>query len=142
VSEALDISPAELAADIINRLALPGLAPAGAIVGPTNDVQNQEGAVSCMASGLPVVELYVPLQWMRCQMRCIAGTLDTAEQISQKAFRLFQAQNRIIAYQASTGNRYLIHATKVTAGPSMHYDSPETWETLLFAEMMIATDHL
>jgi hypothetical protein len=45
---------------------------------------------------------------------------------------------RVVAYQASTGERYLVHLVNVTAGPSMHYDSPETWETLLFAELMIA----
>lgn len=142
MTEGLEVSPAELAADIINRLALPGMAPAGAVVGPTNDVQNQAGVISCMASGLPVVDIYSPVQWMRCQMRCLSGTLGEAELISQRAYRQFNGQNRLICYQSSTAQRYLVHATRVTQGVSMHYDSPETWEALLHAELLISTDPL
>lgn len=142
MTDLLDVSPAELTADILNRLSLPDLAPAGAVVGPTDDEQTQAGVISCMPSGLPVIELYVPVQWMRAQMRCLAGTLDLAEQISQKTYRQLNGKNRIVAYQASTAQRYLVHAVKVAAGPSAHYDSPENWETLLFAELLIATDPL
>ncbi len=136
--ELLLISPAEIVADILNRLCLP-IAASGAVVGPTNDVQQQAGVISAMASGLPKVELYVPMQSTRAQLRCLAGTLDEAEKISQRAMGFLASKNRVIAYQASTGQRFLVHWCKVVAGPSMHYDSPEVWETLLFAEMMIHT---
>lgn len=139
--ELLEISPAEITADILNRLCLP-VAASGAVVGPTNDAQQQSGVISCMASGLPVVELYVPMQSMRAQLRCLAGTLDEAEKISQRTMGFLQVRNRVVAYQASIGQRFLVHWVKVIAGPSMHYDSNETWETLLFAELMVHTTPL
>jgi hypothetical protein len=92
-----------------------------------------------VAAGLPVLEKYVDVQWMRCQMRCLAGTLDVAETISQKVYRALNGRGRTVARMASTDQRYLVHLINITAGPSMHYDSPETWETLLFAELMIGT---
>jgi len=134
----LSISPAELTADLLNRLGPPGFAPSGAIVGPANDAQQQAGVASIVAAGLPVVDKYSPIQWCRAQVRCLAPTLDQADTISQMVFTELNQKVRVVAYQASTGERYLVHLVNVTAGPSMHYDSPETWETLLFAELMIA----
>jgi hypothetical protein len=133
------VSPAELAADILNRLGPPDLAAHGAVVGPATDVQQQEGVIQLVAAGLPVLEKYVDVQWMRCQMRCLAATLDMAETISQKVYTEMNGRGRTIGRMASTDQRYLIHLVNITAGPSMHYDSPETWETLLFAELMIGT---
>lgn len=133
------VSPAELAADILNRLGPPDIAAHGAVVGPATDAQQQEGVIQLVAAGLPVLEKYVDLQWMRCQMRCLAGTLDTAETISQKVYAEMNGRGRTIGRMASTDQRYLVHLINITAGPSMHYDSPETWETLLFAELMIGT---
>jgi hypothetical protein len=140
VTEVIEVSPAELAADVLNRLSLPGIAAAGAIVGPSNDAQQQAGVVSCLAAGLPRIELYVPLQSMRCQMRCLAGTLEEADLIAQRVYRAMNGRGRIIGRMASTDQRYLIHIINILAGPSQHYDSPETWETLLFAELLIYTD--
>lgn len=140
---ALDlISPAELAADILNRLSVPGFAPSGAVVGPASDIQQQAGVVSVVAAGLPVVEKYLPEQWLRAQMRCLAPVLAEAEAISQRVFERLNGQVRVVARMASTDHRYLVHLCNVTAGPSMHYDSPETWETLLFAELCISTEPL
>ena len=133
------LSPAELAADILNRLSVPGFAPAGAVVGPASDAQQQLGVVSVVAAGLPMVEKYSTEQWLRAQMRCLAPTLELADTISQRVYERLQGQVRIVARMASTDHRYLVHLCNVTAGPSMHYDSPETWETLLFAELMIST---
>lgn len=136
------ISPAELVADIINRLGVPGEIPAGAVVGPANHDQQQAGVASIMAGGLPTIEKYTPLQWHRTQIRCLAPTLAEADRISQAVFRQIGGDSpvRLVAYQASTGDRYLVHLINVTAGPSMHYDSIETYETLLFAELMIGSD--
>lgn len=134
------LSPAELVADVLNRLGRPDIAPHGCIVGPANNVQQQEGVIQMVAAGLPVVDLYTPTQWMRCQMRCLAGTLDDAEKISQRIKADFHERQRTIGRMASTNRRYLIHIMNITAGPSMHFDSSETWETLVFAEIMIGTD--
>lgn len=136
------MSPAELVADILNRLTLPGFAPAGAVVGPANDQQQQTGVVSIMAAGLPVVEMYRPEQWLRAQMRCLAPTLELADTIAQRVLERLNGQTRTVARMASTDHRYLVHLCNITAGPSMHFDSPETWETLLFAELMISTTPL
>lgn len=135
----LQLSPAELTRDILVRLSLPGLAPAGVVVGPANDTQQQNGVISITPAGLPELEMYVPVQWTRVQVRCLAGTLSDAEAIAQRVYPSLNGRNRIVARQASTDQRFLVHAINVNAGPSVHYDSPETWESLLFAEIMLST---
>lgn len=134
------ISPSELVADVLNRLGRPDLAPHGAVVGPADNPQQQEGVIQMVAAGLPVVERYTPVQWMRCQMRCLAGSLDHADTISQRVMNELNQKQRVVGRMASTDRRYLIHLMNITAGPSMHFDSAETWETLVFAEIMIGTD--
>jgi hypothetical protein len=130
------ISPTELIAALINTDS--SLAVGGAVVGPANDEQQQEGIISVVAAGLPVVEKYIPLQWMRAQIRCLAGTLDEAEAIGQRVYTFLNGNVRVTATQASTGETYLIHLININAGPSMHFDTAETWETLLFAEILIS----
>lgn len=135
-----EISPAELVQDILTRLGEPNYAPGGIVVGPLTDAAQQAGGVSITQAGLPNVERYVPIQWMRCQIRALAPTLDLADRLGQATQRnLHNMPNRVVARMASTDRRYLIHLSAVTAGPSQHYDSPETWESLLFAEIMIGT---
>jgi hypothetical protein len=140
--EATVISPAELVADVLNRLSDPGLAPAGAIVGPATDAQQQAGVVSITQAGLPVVELYAPIVHMRAQVRCLAGTLDLADKLAQRVQLALHGKNRLVGRMASTDTRYLIHSMIVNAGPSAHYDSPETWESLMFVHMIIGTEPL
>ena len=136
------ISPAELLADTLNRLAVPGFAPAGAVVGPASDAQQQAGVVEMVEAGLPTVERYAPIQWMRAQLRCLAPTLSEADTIAHRVQVELHGKVRIVARMASTDHRYLIHLCNITAGPSQHYDTPETWESLLFAELMIGTEPL
>lgn len=133
------ISPAELVADVLTRLGHPDLAPSGVVIGPGTDAQQQAGVISVMGAGLPSVERYLPLQWMRAQVRCLAATLEEADHISFMVNRELHGRSRTIARQASTDQRFLVHLSNVIAGPSMHYDSPETWETLLFVELLIGS---
>lgn len=143
VNSVLDeISPAELIKDALERWGAPNLAPYGVVVGPTTDAQQQGGVASVTAAGLPLVEKYAPLQWMRAQVRCLHGTLDGAEQIAQAVYRDLNGRGRMKARMRSTDAWYLIHLANITAGPSYHYDSPETWETLLFAEILIGSEKL
>lgn len=135
-----EISPAELMHDVLTRLCMPDIAPAGVVVGPANDAAQQAGVVSVVAAGLPEEDRYGPTQWMRCQFRCLAPTLEMADRIAQSVMRDVHGRVRTVARMASIDKRFLIHLCNVTAGPSMHYDSPETWETLLFAEVMIGTE--
>jgi hypothetical protein len=141
---AAPISPAELAADLITRYGgtvgntLPETGQVVLVkVGPASDEEQQAGIISIMAAGLPMVEKYTPIQWMRAQLRCIGPDLDTADFLAQCVQRDIHGVIRKLCYQASSDSWYLIHLCNITAGPSMHYDSPETWETLLFAELMI-----
>jgi hypothetical protein len=134
-----EISPAEIVADMLNRYGDPEIAPAGIVIGPSNHAQQQAGVVSITAAGMPVVNKYLPLQSMRAQIRCLAGTLELAEAIAQAVLRDTNGKVRMRCRQASTDQWYLVHLSNVTAGPSMHYDSAETWETLLFAELLIGT---
>jgi len=137
-----EISPAELVKDVLDRWGDPDIAPAGVIVGPASDAMQQAGVVSIMAAGLPVVEKYTPIQWCKAQIRCLAGTLDQADTIAQAVQRDLHGVVRKRARMKSTDRWYLVHSAYVTAGPSMHYDSPATWETLLFAEVMISTENI
>ena len=142
------ISPAELTADLIRRYGS-AITNEGydLVVGPATDAQQQNGVVSLMAAGLPLIEKYAPLQWHRSQARCIAGDLITADIIAQLVQRDTHGVIRKLCFQKpkaeypeDTGRWFLIHMANITAGPSHHYDSPETWESLLFIEMMIGTD--
>lgn len=135
-----EISPAELIRDVLVRLSDPEIAPGGIVVGPANDSQQQAGVVSIVDAGMPTVELYTPVISVRTQVRCLAGTLDMSDRIVRGCQRWLDGRSRVLARQASTDRKYLIHYINVVAGPSMHYDSPETWETLLFAEVSIGTE--
>mgnify|MGYP001558341520 CR=1 FL=1 len=137
-----EISPAEIVADLLERWGDPSAAAEGVVVGPTSAQQQQSGVVSVTAAGLPVVEKYAPLQWMRAQIRCLAPTLGKADTIAQSVQRDLHGIVRKKARMASSGEWYLVHLANITAGPSMHYDSPETWETLLFAEVMLGSQPL
>lgn len=106
-------------------------------VGPLNDAEQQEGAVSIMAAGMPVVELYSPLVSVRPQFRCVAGTLKKANDMAL-AIQLGLPSGRQIVQQLD-GDSYLVHRVNIDAGPSMHFDSEETWETLLFGEVLFGT---
>jgi hypothetical protein len=131
-----ELSPAELAADLLNRWGLP---PAAVVVGPANDPKQQGGVISIMAAGLPVVEKYDDTQWLRAQFRCLHGTLADADTIAQTIQHDIHAIGRRRLYMASTDTWYLMHLCNIIAGPSMHFDSAETWEALVFAEMKISS---
>lgn len=143
----LPLSPAEVAYDMLDRYGstigaeIPDKDTlVTAIVGPANDTQQQGGCISFMGAGLPVIEKYTPIQWHRAQARCLAGDLATADYISSLVQRDMHDKQRLLCYQASNDSWYLVHLSNVVAGPSMHFDSAETWETLLFAELMIGND--
>jgi hypothetical protein len=75
-------------------------------------------------------------------VRCLGPDLDTADFISQCVQRDIHGTVRKACYQASLDSWFLIHLCNITSGPSMHYDSPEVWETLLFAELLIGEEVL
>jgi len=139
------ISPAELTRDLITRYGEVIVNEGYTVkVGPANDTEQQAGVISLMSAGLPMIEKYAPLQWYRAQARCLAGDLATADLLAQAVQRDVHGRGRSLCFQTAnpaypddTGQWFLIHMANITVGPSMHYDSPETWETLMFAELMI-----
>jgi hypothetical protein len=134
----IPLSPVELLKDyLVDEIGHE--VPGGIVVGPLSDEQQQKGGISVMAAGLPKREKYVPVMWQRLQLRVIAPSLDIADAIAQHAFAALDEKSRIIMTQTSTGSQYLVHYIGVSGGPSMHFDSPETWEDLLFAEVMVGT---
>lgn len=135
-----EISPAELLRDVLTRLSDPDLAPAGVIVGPATDAEQQAGVISLMDAGMPVTEFYVPTISVRTQVRCLAGTLEAADRIGRGVQRDLNGRTRVLARMASTDKKYLIHFINMGQGPSMHLDSAETWELLMGVEMTIGTD--
>lgn len=134
------ISPVEIAADII-RTKTPDLSMAGGgvVIGPASDAQQQAGVAQIVPAGMPVLDKYGPVQWSRIQIRCLAPTAELADRIAQAIYEENHSRGRTLGHQASLNKDFLVHLFNITAGPSMHYDSPETWETLLFAEIMIGT---
>jgi hypothetical protein len=134
------ISPVEIAADIIRtKTSDLSMAVGGVVIGPASDEQMQAGVAQIVPAGMPVLDKYGPIQWSRIQIRCLAPTAELADRIAQAIYADNHSRPRTLGYQASVDKNFLVHLFNITAGPSMHYDSPETWETLLFAEVMIGT---
>ncbi len=134
-----EISPAELVADLLSRWGDP---ERDVVVGPATDAQQQRGVVQMVSAGLPLVEKYAPLQWCRAQVRCLHGSMSEADSIGQSVQRDIHGLVRKRARMSSTDKWYLVHLCNITAGPSQHYDSPETHEVLLFAEIMLGSTPL
>ncbi len=134
------ISPGEMMVYVINTLGpfeIQGLA----VAGPATDAQQQAGVISVVDAGLPVVERFRRVVWVRTQYRCLGGSLAKADELARRLhFFLNDLPSRTVGLMASTGEQYLIHEVTVTAGPSWHFDSPETWEALLFTESLIGLD--
>lgn len=134
------ISPAELVYDVLRRLGPPGITY---VVGPASDSQQQRGVASLTDAGLPDLELHTPLVTVRSQIRCVGPDLPTADLIGRQIQAWVRGQEgRVVARMASTDQRYLIHRMNVSAGPSFHWDSPETFESLVFVEILVGTEPL
>lgn len=115
-------------------------APSGALVGPADHTQQQEGVISLMAAGTVRPEPDLPLQWLRIQARCLAASLAVSAAIGQAVVGAVHAVTRAAVRQPSDGQIYLVHCMFVNGGPSSHRDSEATWETLLFVEMLVGTE--
>lgn len=113
--------------------------PGGIVVGPATNDQQQLGVIQLMSAGLPRKEAYAPLLWQRVQIRCVAGSLIAADTLAGLVMVREDNRNRRVVTQDSNGHAYLVHWVSVESGPSGHFDSPTTWETLLFAEVMVGT---
>lgn len=108
-------------------------------VGPTTHAEQQAGVVSVTPAGSTKINPHMPMRWARVQLRGIHHQIAQAEMIGEHVFQLLHTRHRELVTQPSSGNTYLVHNTQVIAGPSIHYDTPETWESLLFAEITVGT---
>jgi hypothetical protein len=134
-----DFSAAELVLAWTEPRYSTDLVPAGLVVGPADHDEQQRGVVSIVSAGRTRPD-QTNLYWARVQLRCIAPSLDEADRIGWHMHALFYDQGRAVVTQPSTGVAYLIHRSRVAAGPSHHFDTPGTWEALLFIEVGIQLD--
>ena len=114
--------------------------PENVVVGPLQLDQLKAGSVSLLDAGQPRMENFPGLVWVRGQIRILSRTLEEVDLIGRHLWGLLAHKNRIVARQTSNNSDYLIHIITVAAGPSQHYDSPITYEELMFTEMMVSTE--
>lgn len=133
------VSVSELLKGFIDDNADASIVPAGAVVGGADDTQQQEGVVAIMEAGNSKTELYAPLLWRRCQIRCMGPSLETASAIGDHIFDLLNDQQSL-ELTDSEGRVWFVHLIYCATGPSQHIDSSETWESLLFANVTVGRD--
>ncbi len=109
-------------------------------VGPLSDDEQQAGAISIMDAGMPVVDLYAPIIWTRAQMRCVGGSLAASDTMGRTIQQVLNALGNRTSVTTADGATWLVHQINLDSGPSMHFDSSETWETLLFASVLMSTE--
>lgn len=134
----LPISPSELLKVVLEDESNPQILPY-VVVGGADDTQQNAGVVSIMDAGTAKPELYVPLLWVRAQLRCIGPNLAAVDAIGRHIYDVLHNHGRKVVEQPSTGNTYLIHGIYIGTGPSHHFDSAETYEDLLFATVCIGS---
>lgn len=135
------ISPSELLKVIMDDELDPEIVPNVVVGGADND-QQDAGVVSLMDAGTQKPELYTKLLWVRSQIRCLHPDLATVDVIGRHVYDVLQeyGKKRHVVGQPSTGNLYLVNGIYVSTGPSMHKDSQETTEDLLFASVCVHSD--
>lgn len=107
------------------------LVPAGAVVGGADDPEQQQGVVSLMDAGYLRPD-YTPITWKRIQVRCMGATLYQVDKIGRHVEELLDVEERQVLPD-SDGTLWLVHGIFVQVGPSHHFDSKETLESLMFA---------
>lgn len=133
------VSPAELLMIFINQYANPEIIPGGAVVGGATDDQQQAGCVSIMDAGNTKDEMYAPLLWKRCQIRCMGSSLDVVDNIGNHIFDLIDDQQNL-EIEDQRGKKWFVLGIYCATGTSHHFDSSETFESLLFANITVARD--
>lgn len=108
-------------------------------VGPLTDEEQQTGGLSIMDAGMPVVDLYAPLLWTRAQMRCVGGTLARSDVMGRTVQNVLNGLGNRTKVTTADGATWLVHQVNMDGGPSMHFDSTETWEDLLFASVLMSS---
>lgn len=129
------ISPAELLRTLL-RNRVPEEAVPHVVVGPLSHDEQQAGGVSIATAGR-AREDSAGLTYPRIQLRCLGGSLASSEKMANAVVAALHDTQRVEVTQDSTGDRYLVHSVRITGGPSDHFDTAETWEGLMFADVII-----
>lgn len=133
------ISVCELVKKYVSDNLHEDLCPGGIVVGPASDAAQQAGCVSITEAGNTERELYLPIINGRVQLRGIHPHLEHAERIGRALYALLNNVDRVAVLQPSTSENFLVHSMSVSAGPSNHFDSGETWESLIFISIKVGT---
>lgn len=132
------ISPAELMMSLVRSRTSEDIVP-NIAVGPLSEEAKREGGVSIVTAGNAAEESTDLVIRPRIQLRCVSGSLATAEQMARHVTLQIHGLGRTVVQQPSSGDEYLIHWVRVTGGPSDHFDTAESFEGLMFADTMIGT---
>jgi hypothetical protein len=133
------LQPASLFQSLIEA-DLNGSSPAGGvIVGPVNQDQITAGCIRITQLGEAKEERYVPVLYARLEIRVLAPSLATVDELAQKLKALYNDRNRVTVTQGSNGLRYLVHSIGVDSGPTPQYNSPEYFASLIRTRLMIGT---
>jgi hypothetical protein len=132
--------PTELLKVFIEQNAVEALVPGGVFVGAAPDGAQQAGCVSLADAGSSKPEEEnTRLLWKRVQVRAMGPTLWEAEAVGKHVFDLLRRQ-RWLVVEDSDGHGWFVHSIYITASPSQHLDSSETWEVLGFVNITIGAD--
>lgn len=118
----------------VDRTIVPATQPVW--VGGADNASQQAGCVVISKVGVVTNNPHLPIDDDRLQVRCMHHQYANAEQIGQHVLDLLHVRHRELVTQESSGHTYLIHRTQRLAGPTMHWDSETTWESLAFYEVM------
>lgn len=111
-------------------------APAGAVVGPADNNQQQAGVISITEGGLAGVDKSGLTTSIRLQFRCLAATPEQVDRIERAIHTVIHGRTRTVV-RDSSGAYYLFHWMAINGGPTTHRDSDVTWEGLMYAEVLI-----
>lgn len=132
--------PTELVKIFIEDNSDESVLPGGVFVGAAPDDAQQAGCVSLADAGSSKPEEEnARLLWKRVQVRAMGPTLWKAERVGKHAFDLLR-QQRWLTITDSNGHTWMVHGIYITASPSQHVDSPETWEVLGFINITVGAD--
>jgi len=94
-------------------------APGGVMVGPASHEQQQLGCVALNQEGQGErVAAGIPLVRHRMACRCLAPTGEVSETITRCITACLHDKSRRVVMQPSTGEKFLVHYTAVTGGPT------------------------
>lgn len=136
------VSPVELVYQTLKATFAEEDLPGGVFVGPAPETALEAGCLVLSDLGIPQPERYAPVVRARVQVRCEASSVDQAERIAGAVQAEVKPAQRRVVDQAN-GERYLVHAMTVVAGPTLTLgDAEESWAKVLQIEVLASTEEV